>query len=422
MVNVGSLAARAVYLMSTHLSQRADQATYTINSVTAIQSLQRWYDRGSGLWNSTGWWNSGNCLTVLADFAQQDPTSAGKLKLNDVFSNTFTNAQKNTRRLAVKTLGDTGLVTTTYMQVPPASLSERDGEVTGYPGFINNFYDDEGWWALGLIRAYDVTHTPGYLDMAEHIFEDMKGGTDNTCGGGIWWNKDRQKKNAIPNELYLAVAASLANRVSSKKSYYQNIATKQWAWFKGSGMINSNNTINDGLTIGKSGCTNDGGLVWSYNQGVVLGGLVELAKATGDSSLLAQATVIALAAINDPKLNVNGILHDPCEPKCGADGSQFKASLVLPPSKRHVFTPLLTGFAFKGIFVRNLQYLHKAAPQSAFKSFILRNADSIWEHDRFPQNNTLGIVWSGGPEAGGGPTAGSHSSAMDALVAAIAVA
>jgi predicted alpha-1,6-mannanase (GH76 family) len=165
-------------------------------------------------------------------------------------------------------------------------------------------------------------------------------------------------------------------------------------------MINKNNLINDGLTINADGsCTNNGMQTWSYNQGVVLGGLVELSKATGDSSYLSSATTIAraaLAALSD----ANGVIHeiDKCEPNCGGDGSQFK-----------------------GIFVRNLRALQQASPQAAFRTAIQKNADSIWASDRNAQNQ-LGISWTGPASAGSGPNASTHSSAMDVIVAALAVA
>jgi predicted alpha-1,6-mannanase (GH76 family) len=396
----GGLAARAAVFVSPGLIQRADQATYTTNSEAAINTLQSWYNTGTGLWDTTGWWNSGNCLTVLADFASINIAEANKLNIGGIMSNTFSNAQRSTL-VASKSYSPKGLVQTNYTQ--PSAEQRRQLSAEGFGGFINDYYDDEGWWALGLLHSYDVNRDPGFLDMAMHIFEDMKAGTDGTCGGGIWWSKDKNYKNAIANELYLSVAASLANRATSAtntKAYYLDIAQKEWTWFRNSGMINAQNQINDGLNINSDGsCTNNGGNAWSYNQGVVLGGLVELAKATGDQSYITQAHTLAAAAISLLS-DSNGIIHDKgCEPNCGGDGNQFK-----------------------GIFVRNLGYLHKASPKDAYKTLILKNADSIWASDRNQASNQLGVVWSGPYSAGGGPTAATQSSALDVLVAAMRAA
>ncbi|KAK2034420.1 glycosyl hydrolase [Colletotrichum zoysiae] len=392
--NIGGLAARAVFFMSVRpVVQRADAATYTSNAADAIRTLQNsWYDVGSGLWDNA-WWNSANAFTTLADFAVLNRDVANQLNIGGILRNTFNQAQKATAS-AAKTINAAGLVTTSYAitkRENPLPLEARQFSAQGFPNFINEFYDDEGWWALGLIRAYDITRDQDYLNMAVRIFADMQTGANTNCQGGIWWSKDRQYIAAIANELYLSVAASLANRIPNDKANYLNIATAQWNWFKASGMINAQGTINDGLD---STCKNNGANVWSYNQGVILGGLVELSEATGDKSVLTDATNIAKAAIK--KLaDSNGILHDTCEPNCGSDGDQFK-----------------------GVFVRNLRYLQAVAPQDDFKTFLLNNADSNWANNRDAQGK-LGVVWSGPPQGASGPT---QSSALDSIVAAVAVA
>jgi predicted alpha-1,6-mannanase (GH76 family) len=330
--------------------------SYLQQSNHAIQSLQTWYTPSTGLYQSTGWWNSANALTVLVDYARVSKST----RYNSVFANTFTAAQNTS------------------------------------PAFLNNFYDDEGWWALAWIDAYDLTLNAQYLSMAEVIFADMAGGWDGTCGGGIWWSKDRQYKNAIANELFLSVAAHLANRTTgASKSQYLNWGNMEWAWFLASGMINSKNLINDGLGNGQgqtagAGCTNNGQTTWSYNQGVVLGGLAELSAANPDPSLSQAAQKIAVAATS-LLIDSNGVLHDPCEPHCGGDGVQFK-----------------------GIFVRNLVLLNEVSPQAAYKSFVDTNADAVWKNAQ-GTGFQLGQVWSGPFDAG---NAGSQSSALDVLVGA----
>ncbi|KAI1386477.1 glycoside hydrolase family 76 protein [Hypoxylon trugodes] len=386
---IGSLASRAVFLMSSHITSRADSATYASHTVDALNTLQQWYNRETGLWDTTGWWNSANCLTVLADFALLDPSASDSLMIPEIIQNTYDQAQK-TPVQATKILSAQGLPVSSYVRVSKTKRSEIVKR--GFDNFLNDYYDDEGWWALAMIHSHDVgvkgIGDQQYLQAAVDIFEDMKKG-NSTCGG-IFWSKVTPYTNAIANELYLSVAASLANRIPSRKDYFLDTAKAQWNWFKNSGLINKDNLINDGLT---DDCKNNGMQTWTYNQGVILGGLVELSQATGDKSLLTEAQTIASAAIT--KLSKDGILYEGCEPNCGSDGSQFK-----------------------GIFMRNLHYLQKAAPLDPIKNFLLTNADTIWAKNRNAQNQ-LGGTWEG-PYTNA--TAGTQSSALDVLVAAAAVA
>jgi predicted alpha-1,6-mannanase (GH76 family) len=367
---------RSLFIVSASLGSVSAQ-NYTSNAEAALGALMKWYNNGTGLWDTTGWWNSANVLTMLGDFAAVDESVKDKAEV--VFENTLIKAQNYN-------LGQSKVITSSYMM-----LTEwNDTAAVNPKGFLNGYYDDEGWWALGWIQAYDVTGNQTYLDTAVDIFSDMKNGTSPLCGGGIWWDKAQTYVNAIANELYLSVAAHLANRIPAQKAFYLSIAITQWSWFMKSGMINAQNTINDGLN--GSTCKNNGGTVWSYNQGVILGALVELNKASPNSTYITTAKSIASAAIK--ALGPSGILHDPCEPNCGGDGNQFK-----------------------GIFMRNLNILQDAAPDSTYLSFIASNANSIWKNNRNAQNQ-LSVNWAG-PFVESA-NASTQSSAMDALVAAVA--
>ncbi len=360
-------------------------ASSTANVEAAFTALQTWYDDSNGLWNTTGWWNSANCITVLGDLAAVD--SRVKSHVTSVLANTFVEAQKYNLQQTKIITADFNIQTVFGNVSMPAGV--KSNLVINPQGFINGFYDDEGWWALGWIQAYDLTGNSDYLVAATDIFANMKNGSTTPCDGGIWWDKAETYVNAIANTLYLSVASHLANRIPIQKSYYVSIAQDQLSWFLGSGMLNSNSLINDGLD---ATCKNNNGTVWSYNQGVILGALVELNTASPNSTYLPLAKSIATAAIKALS-DSNGILHDPCEPNCGGDGSQFK-----------------------GVFMRNLQILQQASPETTYLNFIAANAASIWAKDRNSLNQ-LDVDWAG-PFASA--DASKQSSAMDALVAAVA--
>jgi predicted alpha-1,6-mannanase (GH76 family) len=327
----------------------SQDASYASHAAMAIATLQQSYNSETGLYNTTGWWNSANAITVLADYEKV----TGSKQYESVYSNTLIAAPKK------------------------------------FPGFLNDYYDDEGWWALAWIDVYEITRDQRYLDATRFIFKDMTGAWDNTCSGGIWWSKERKYKNAIANELFLSVAAQLANQTTDRqeRAVYVGWAEKEWRWFAHSGMINASNLVNDGLT---AQCENNRLTTWTYNQGVLIGGLVALNKADQDKSLITTATVIAdstLASLADTHL----ILHDSCEPKCGGDGTQFK-----------------------GIFVRNLRALNQAAPQPQYKKFVLANADSIWSQVK-PPDAHLGAVWTA---PFGASDASTQTSASEVLITA----
>jgi len=327
----------------------ADSAVVSQDQVRpAVQRLQSWYDPQTGLWKTTGWWNSANALTALIDDSRVSHTDE-------------------------------------YLPTIAATYSANI-----HSKFLNQYYDDEGWWALAWIDAWDLTRNPAYLATAASIFQDMTGGWDQTCGGGIWWNKERHYKNAIANELFLSVAAHLANRTQDpgQRAEFVSWANREWAWFRHTGMIEHDHLISDGLT---PQCKDNHGRKWTYNQGVILGGLTELSRFSQHREALRDATHIANAAIAR-LTDADGILHEPCEPACGADGTQFK-----------------------GIFVRNLAALNQQRPADRYRKFILANAAGILARDQ-TADHALGLVWSGPP---GKADASTQSSALDALIAAL---
>jgi predicted alpha-1,6-mannanase (GH76 family) len=201
-----------------------------------------------------------------------------------------------------------------------------------------------------------------------HIFlnfdtESLYATFKNTFGGGVWWSKDRganKYKNAITNGLFLTLAIKLAHEYPDEPKYL-TWAEKSWTWYKNSGMINDDYLINDGLT---STGVNNGGITWTYNQGMAICGTVGLYKETGKAEYLTEAQKLANAAIIHLADTNANVLQDHCE---------WKNNCVPNPNSGH----------FKGIYMRCLAELTGVTfdPELRikYKKFILDSADSAWE-------------------------------------------
>jgi len=321
-------------------------------------ALQQWYRPWRGLWATTGWWNSANALTAVIGYTQW----TGDRSYAGVIETTFRAGRRWHR---------------------------------GPESFINRYYDDNAWWALAWVAAYDLTRDRRYLEAARSIFDRNTAGWDDTCRGGLWWNEDRKYKNAITNELFLTLAARLHQRVPGAGDHYRSWALREWDWLRASGMIGTSGLVNDGLT---AACANNGGTTWTYNQGVILGGLAALQEISGDRGYLEQGESIAdatLARLASPALaGVPGILAEPGEATAAPKGDHTQ---------------------FKGIFVRYLCDFCRPSPRPGYRSFILANARSIWDNAR-NADNQFGFRWGGPFDQA---DASRQSSALDALNAAV---
>ncbi len=320
---------------------RIDGPTAVARARVAADVLMSSYDPNKA-WFHSSWWNSAVALQTIGDYMQR----TGDRRYLGQLDNTFEK--------------DKGVF-------PPGVLS-------GDPllgNFTSRAIDDSEWWALTWLQAYDLTRNPKYLDMAVTIANYVYGYWDtSTCGGGVWWNAERTYKNAVTNALWIRLTAELHNRIHGDHLWLARSSTA-WKWFNGSGMINANGLVNDGLT---NTCTNNGQTVWSYNQGMLIGAGLELWRATRDPSIMATVRRLADAAIGPNGLVANGILTESCDAldqTCDDNGKQFK-----------------------GIFMRYWTDLVDTTHDRRYAAFLDTQVESIWNDDRDAAGR-LGTRWSG---------------------------
>ncbi|EIZ77359.1 hypothetical protein WSK_4091 [Novosphingobium sp. Rr 2-17] len=255
--------------------------------------------------------------------------------------------------------------------------------------------DDDLWAVIANVHAWQIDRDPELLAYASSTYARIVSTYwDTQCGGGIWWDPKRTYKNAITNELLIYASTQLY--LATGQDAYRDWALRTWSWFARSGMIDANGLVNDGLD---GACHNNGQPHFTYNQGVLLGGLSDLTTITADPQYRTAAVRTALAATRG-LVTTDGILREPFD-GLGADGPMFK-----------------------GVFAYHLGHLIEAMPQGPERTELLgwaqRNADAVWLLSAQGKQPIDGL-WSGGAGKDGYAGqlgAAAQASGIDMLLAA----
>ena len=294
----------------------------------AATALMMRFDQGNAMFDSNGWWTGANALTALID----------NIRVTGMRSYEYAIAASYDRL-----------------------INERQGQ------FRNEYSDDTGWWAMAWIAAYDLTGNARYLETARAGAEHMHTFWDSRCGGGVYWRTDRTSKDAISNSLYIQVNAALSQRIAGDVTY-RGRAQTGWSWFQGTGMITESNTVINHIDL--TTCRGTSGPL-TYTQGVLINGLVQLNRLTGDAGALAAARRIADSAIVNTHLHQNGIVREPGETdSCSGDAP-----------------------AWKGAYIRGIGALN-AVTGGAYNAYLKRQADSLYAANR-NSFDAYGPHWAG---------------------------
>ncbi|MET0553824.1 MAG: glycoside hydrolase family 76 protein [Vicinamibacteria bacterium] len=261
-----------------------------------------------------------------------------------------------------------------------------------------SFYDDEGWWGVGFVRAYELTGDASYLVSAQQVFADMQAGWDDNNRGGVWfrrWPKAYPGQSGHDGPAWCGAAGQPNFKGSIANGLYLDLAMRLYALGKDAGCLQAARAVTAWITA--SGLVDARGLFWgeldaagkvnpddpprTYTQGVGLEAWWDL-SAAGEAGAAEQARVLAEGAMAQMIWPGTQVLRELCEidATCGpADNN-----------------PAL----FKGIYVRYLADLALRAAASgepawtafAAKSaaFLRANADAVLAS--FPAG-VFGIDW-----------------------------
>lgn len=219
--------------------------------------------------------------------------------------------------------------------------------------WTNDYYDDISWLGLAVQRAAKVTgwdlHRP-----EQAILRQLRAGWTDDGGGGIWWRRGDQFKNAPANGP-AAIMHARAGETERAKAIVD--------WMQATLVDQETGLVADGIRLDTGTLAKQ---YYSYCQGVFLGACIELGELD-----IAARTVRAAAAHNVR----DGVLH-------GAGGGD--------------------GGLFAGILARYLALaaLRLPAPESTVaRELVLNSAQACWKNAAHTaEGPLLGPDWTKTPE------------------------
>jgi predicted alpha-1,6-mannanase (GH76 family) len=234
-------------------------------------------------------------------------------------------------------------------------------------GWSRDFYDDENWMTLALIRAYDLEHQQKYLDEAKTLYADIEAAWDTTCcgahPGGIWWDRPHTQKATAANAGPVIAGVRLAARTGN--AAYLTFAKQVYAYWLANMVDPTTYAVVDHILPSGSVVK----YTFTYNEGLMIGAGVALYGATQDATYLADADHIAGYMLSAETRN--SVLYDGTNTGCGGDCQQFK-----------------------GIGFRYLSALQAVSPHATYAAVLDASATAIWT-DAHASTGVFATDWAG---------------------------
>lgn len=188
--------------------------------------------------------------------------------------------------------------------------------------WFNDFYDDEQWLTLALLRAYEATRNERYAKLADTLWTDIKKGWTPALGGGFLWMKTKTSKNACSNGPAMIIAARRYQLFRQPEDLA--LAKNIYQWQEKNLVNAATGGVWDNIEM-KDDALQTNRTEYTYNQGTWLGGALELYRITGEQKYLAAALRTARYVMNDTvRFSPQGILKG----ENSGDGGLFKGIFI----------------------------------------------------------------------------------------------
>lgn len=194
------------------------------------------------------------------------------------------------------------------------SMTVRSIRIRNFGSWLNRYYDDIAWLGIAVQRAGSMARG-SHASALTAITARLHDGWTEDSGGGIWWRRGDDFKNA-PSNGPAAILLARDGQIDFAGSIVD--------WVAETLVDPDTGLVRDGVRLAPDGSIRETvDMIYTYCQGVYLGACIELAARDGHQRW-ADRAVAVVDAITHRLARADGVL-----PGCGGgDGGLFAGILA----------------------------------------------------------------------------------------------